>query len=208
MNIQNWARTWKEEIISHKYLIIFSLIFLLVANILNFFASTYVDTIITSSVPDLILDIIPTVNLDFLFVYGMLAIILVIAIHVIFVHVKEFHTVVLQFSLLIMMRSFFITLTHIAQPADARIITSLPGILSLFTFRNDLFFSGHTAVPFLAFLLFRKEKIGIFFLIMTIVMAITVLFMHVHYSIDVFSAFFITFGTYKLGQYFCKKICT
>jgi len=37
------------------------------------------------------------------------------------------------------------------------------------------------------------------------VMAATVLLMHVHYSIDVFSAFFITYGIYKIGQRLVAK---
>jgi hypothetical protein len=34
----------------------------------------------------------------------------------------------------------------------------------------------------------------------SIVLAITVLLMHVHYSIDVASAYFITYGVYKVGD--------
>jgi membrane-associated phospholipid phosphatase len=52
-------------------------------------------------------------------------------------------------------------------------------------------------MAFMAFLVFRKETIGKFFLILTAIFSVTVLLMHVHYSIDVFSAFFITYGVYK-----------
>jgi hypothetical protein len=44
-----------------------------------------------------------------------------------------------------------------------------------------------------------------FFLVMSLVLATTALLMHVHYSIDVFSAFFITYGTYHLGEWLFKK---
>ena len=37
-------------------------------------------------------------------------------------------------------------------------------------------------------------------------MAITVLGMHQHYSIDVFAAFFITYGVYKMGGWVIKKL--
>ncbi len=73
-------------------------------------------------------------------------------------------------------------------------------------FKNDLFFSGHTAVPFLGFLLFKNRKVKYTFLGASIIMAITVLLMHVHYSIDVFSAFFITYGTFKIGEWLFKKM--
>ena len=36
-------------------------------------------------------------------------------------------------------------------------------------------------------------------------MGITVLGMHQHYSIDVFAAFFITYGCYKFGNWFLMK---
>jgi hypothetical protein len=203
--LKAWFKTWRKELSGHKYLILISLGFLIIANIINFLTSSYVDKISTTAVPDLILDHIPTLNLDFIFIYGLLAVILVIIFHVAIFHIKALHTAIFQFSLLILVRSFFMVLTHLGQPADARIITGLHPLFMLLTFRNDLFFSGHTAMPFMAFLLFRKEKIGIFFLIMTVILAATVLFMHVHYSIDVFSAFFITYGTYKFGSWLSKR---
>jgi cell division protein FtsW (lipid II flippase) len=95
--------------------------------------------------------------------------------------------------------------THLKAPIDA-IAIELPWITSHLGFQNDLFFSGHTAVPFLGFLLFKDSNIRYFFLISSIVLGATVLFMHIHYSIDVFSAFFITFGTFKLGEHVFKKI--
>ena len=69
-------------------------------------------------------------------------------------------------------------------------------------FRNDLFFSGHTAFPFLAFLIFRDSWIRWVFLAGSLVQGTTVLLMHVHYSIDVVAAFFIAYGSYSI----CRKI--
>ena len=109
------------------------------------------------------------------------------------------------FGILGILRGFFITFTYLGLPFGA-IIPDYPGQLSMMFFSNDLFFSGHTAVPFLGFLLFRKEKIGLFFLVSTIVLASTILLGHLHYSIDVFAAFFITYGSYKLSNWFFKKI--
>ncbi len=202
-----WRRAWKSEFSSHKYLIFISLIFFILANIASFLASRYVDKITTVEVPDLILNLIPVLDLNFLFVYGFLAVIIIIISYVIFFRVKNSYKVLLQFSLLILVRSFFIILTHVGQPLEARAITGSPIFFQFLNFRNDLFFSGHAAIPFMAFLLFRKEKIGIFFLAMSIILAITVLFLHIHYSIDVFGAFFITYGTYVLGELLCNKFC-
>jgi len=55
-------------------------------------------------------------------------------------------------------------------------------------------------------LVFWKEKIRrIVFLITTLVFASSVIIAHIHYSIDVFAAPFITFSIYSLAKYFFKK---
>jgi hypothetical protein len=198
-------KEWKDEIVRHKFLLIISVIFLIIANLLNFLAGEYTETISTVAVTDLILDHIPAINLNFLFVYGFSFILAVMLLYPLFFEVKKLHVAISQFSLLVMIRSFFVSLTHLSIPAGA-VITQAPKLYALLDFQNALFFSGHTAVPFLGFLLFRKQKIGIFFLIATVIMALTVLFMHVHYSIDVFAAIFITYGSYKIGQWLFSKI--
>lgn len=195
---------WKREISRHKKLIFLSLIFLAIAILLNSTAGNYADKKGTVAIPDLILDNIPTLDLDFIFVYGFVFILAILLFYPLLFNVKELHIVISQFSLLVLIRSFFISLTHLSLPINA-LVYKTPSFFGLFDFKNALFFSGHTAVPFLGFLLFRKEKIGIFFLIMSLVMAFTVLSMHVHYSIDVFSAFFITYGGYKIGEWMFSK---
>jgi hypothetical protein len=204
--VNDWYHTWQLELRNNKYLIGLSLAFFIIANLVSLFASSYVDKLNSAAAQDLILDHIPTLDLDFIFGYGLMIVILVIFVYILFFRIKEFHRVTIQFSLLILMRSFFIVLTHLGRPADAHTVTDLPAIYQFFNFHNDLFFSAHTAIPFMAFLLFRKERIAIFFLVMTFVLAATVLFLHVHYSIDVFSAFFITYGTFKIGELISRKV--
>jgi membrane-associated phospholipid phosphatase len=196
---------WKKEVWSHKYLIAVSLLFLLIAIVFDIIAGTYVTKIDGVVAPDLILDNTPTIDLDFLFVWGGIIIVLVIFGYPLFFEVKELHKAIAQFSLLILVRSAFICFTHLSTPSSA-LFFEVPSLISIFTFQNDLFFSGHTAVAFLGFLLFKDKKLKCFFLIASITMGVTVLLMHVHYSIDVFSAFFITYGTFKMGEWFFKKI--
>jgi len=203
--VNKWYVEWKVELSKYKYFILLSLIFLFLAERLNFYASSYVDRLPSIAVKDLILNNIPTLNLWIIFIYGPFLFFSLIILYTLFFRVKEFHKVAILFSLLIFVRSIFITLTHIGAPTDASVANANYGFFNFFTFKNDLFFSGHVAMPFMAFLIFRKEAIGKIFLALTIISALTVLFMHVHYSIDVFSAFFITYGVYSFGQWLLNK---
>jgi hypothetical protein len=73
-------------------------------------------------------------------------------------------------------------------------------------FGADLFFSAHTGMPFLGALAFWKEKeIRYFSLFGSLFFAVVVLLGHLHYSIDVASAFFITYGIFHIAQYFFPK---
>ncbi len=203
--LQNWFKDWKVEISEYKYLILISIACLILSAIMSIFASTYVDRIHVVAVPDLILDNIPAINLNILFSYSFVTLLVLLTVYSIVFRVKEFHKVALLFSLLVLTRSMFITLTHLGAPPEALLGGNAPGIYELFNFRNDLFFSGHAAMPFMAFLIFRKELIGKIFLILTVILSATVLLMHIHYSIDVFSAFFITYGVYKFGEWLMDK---
>lgn len=200
------VKSWGREIWEHKYVLTISILFLIVSIFLDILAGTYADKKASIPVTDLILDSIPTINLSFIFSYGVTLMILVGLTYTLFFKVRELHIVIGQFSLLVLIRSFFVTLTHLRRPTEAVVNAYLSHVPRIFIFENDLFFSGHVAIAFLGFLLFRKEKIGIFFLIMTPIMALTVLFMHVHYSIDVFAALFITYGSYKIGQRLFRKL--
>jgi len=196
---------WKNEILMHKKFILLSCVFLLITLVLNYLAGSYVARKVNNAVSDLILDNLPSINLSWMFYYGALILILITLIYVVFFKVNKIHAVIGQGALLLLIRSFFICLTHLSTPEGA-IISHAPRVFDFLDFQNALFFSGHTAFPFLLFLIFRKEKIGIFFLIMSFVMAATVLLMHVHYSIDVFAAFFITYGSYKIGEKIISSI--
>jgi membrane-associated phospholipid phosphatase len=198
---------WKEELSKHQYFIYLSIIFIIIANLLYALSGMYADKQDGTPASDLILDNLPAINLSFFFSYGLTIIMLVLLLYPLIFKPRVIHVALTQLSFVILIRSFFVALTHLKVPPDA-ILSHLPRYFDFITFNNDLFFSGHVAVAFLGFLLFRKENsfLKYFFLISTVVMAVTVLFMHVHYSIDVFAAFFITYGSYKIGEIFLNKL--
>jgi hypothetical protein len=63
---------------------------------------------------------------------------------------------------------------------------------------KDLFFSGHTATVFLCFLTTVSSKLRIWFLIATFLVGFFVLLQHVHYTIDVVAAPFVSYMCYKM----------
>jgi membrane-associated phospholipid phosphatase len=95
------------------------------------------------------------------------------------------------------------------NPPEKSILLIDPVVKYFGTGKNltkDLFFSGHTATLFLLFLVADKKWLKVIFLISTILVAAGVLLQHVHYSIDVAAAFFFSYCSYKIAQYFHFKV--
>ena len=169
----------------------------------NFYAGTYATRQASNSVTDLILSTIPVFDIDHIFVYSsmiFLAFMFVLCV----IEPKRIPFVLKSIALFIFTRSIFITLTHIA-PFPSQIVVE-SALLSKFSFSADLFFSGHTGLPFLMALAFWNHKIiRYIFIAGSLVGATIVLAAHIHYSIDVFSAFFITYTIFHLSEVFFKK---
>jgi hypothetical protein len=198
-------RDWRHEFIEYRYLILLSLIIVAVATFLDYYSGVYVSTKTkVVAVPDLILDHIGPVDAHFFYVYGYLTICFTLFLYPFLLHIRMLHVVVSQFSFLVVLRAVFVLLTHLQTPPDG-IRVHFPWIFEGISFQNDMFFSGHTAIPFLGFLLFQG-KIRYFFLTGSICMGSVVLLMHLHYSIDVFSAFFITYCCYRAGRGLLEEI--
>src|SRR3989344_2803845 len=196
---------WLKDIWLNKLVIILSVGILIIASILNVLAGRYVTRKGVASPPDLILDLIPSIDLNLLFIWGVLLIVGVMTAYIFLFKISKFHVYLSHISLLMLTRSFAMCLTHLKVPENA-VQIYWPKFLQVIAFKNDLFFSGHVAFTFIGFLLFKESKIKWFFIISSIVMAATVLLMHVHYSIDVFSAYFITYGTFVMGEKIFKRI--
>jgi hypothetical protein len=105
-------------------------------------------------------------------------------------------------AIFILIRSAFIILTHLAVPPNHSFID--PGrFIQNISSGNDLFFSSHTGFPYLLALFFWEKKyLKYFFILCSIFFGFIVLLGHLHYSIDVFAAFFITHSIFYLAQKF------
>jgi hypothetical protein len=193
--------------VSKKYVIYSSAIgvFLLALSLVaNFAANVFATNRMGNPVSDIILDNIPTYNVSVLFFQGF-GLFLAFAALLLIIRPKRIPFALKSLAMFILIRSAFIILTHMGPPANEMFFD--PGTISKkLTAGADLFFSSHTGLPFLAALIFWEEKIFRYlFLTLSLVFGAAVLLGHLHYSIDVFSAFFITYGIYHISRTFFKK---
>ncbi len=180
--------------------VILSIVMFAVAIFINFCAGTYATEKASNSVTDIVLNNIRTYDVDGMFIYGTFifwGFLLIVALY----HIHKFPFIIKTLSLFIIIRSIFISLTHIG-PFPSQIQIMPTSIISKFSFGGDLFFSGHTGIPFLIALIFWDiVPLRITFLLASLFFGTIVLLGHLHYSIDVLSAFFITFTIFHLAKY-------
>jgi hypothetical protein len=171
--------------------------------VMNYYAGTYAVEKESGSVTDIILSNTHTYDVDGIFVVGSFAMVAFI----LFLSFRKLNTLPFigeSIALFVMIRSVFITLTHIG-PFPTRISID-SDMLSRVSFGGDLFFSGHTGLPFLMALIFWKiPSLRYTFLTISVFFAVIVLLGHLHYSIDVVSAYFITYSIFHIAQRLFKK---
>ena len=178
---------------------------LLVASLLVNRAADYYTMLRASNpVTDIILDNIPVFNVNFIFFYGFAifwTFVIVLLVH----DPKKIPFALKSIAVFIVVRSIFISLTHMATPLEHSYLD--PGnIFHAVTSSDDLFFSSHTGLPFLMALIFWENKyLKIIFIAASLFFGTSVLLGHLHYSIDVFAAFFITYGIFQMSRTFFKK---
>jgi hypothetical protein len=180
------------------------------ALVISSYAVQFATASASNPVTDLILDNVPVFDVDGLFVNGAVIMVLFI-IAVCFLSPRRIPFAAKTIALFIVIRSLFIILTHIGSfptqavidPATQNLIGSIigNGLYSSFFLGKDSFFSGHTGLPFLmAFLYWDKKWLRYIFIAFSIMFGIIVLLGHLHYTIDVLSAFFIAYGIYRMAR--------
>jgi hypothetical protein len=155
-----------------------------------------------SPVGDIFLDNLPVLDLDFVIVQGAI-IAVAIGIMLFAKHPRYAIFGVKAIALFIIVRAFFVDLTHVGiYPRTMFDVGGMgAGIYNTINFSGNFFFSGHTGLPFLLALIFWREKIWrYFFLGVSVFFGMSVLLAHVHYSIDVFAAPFITYSILHIAE--------
>ncbi|MFA5948230.1 MAG: phosphatase PAP2-related protein [Candidatus Gracilibacteria bacterium] len=183
---------------------IVAVILLLLSFVVNFYAGTYATRKESNFVTDIILSNTPVFYFDGTFIYGTIIFVIFVVL-VCVLNPKIIPFTLKSLALFILVRSMFISLTHIGPfPTQLQIDDS--SILRHFTFGGDLFFSAHTGLPFLMALIFWNNIIfRIIFICISVFFGVVVLLAHLHYSIDVFAAFFITYTIFHIARNWFKK---
>ncbi len=182
----------------------FGLVLLAASLIINNLANSYTVSHVSNSVTDILLDNLPTVNVDFIFSDGAMIFLFIVA-FILLYEPRRIPFALKAIALFIFIRSLFLVLTHIAPPLHGSPI-DVDSLINKFSYGDDLFFSEHTGLPFMLALVFWREKyLRYFFIVATVIGASAVLLGHLHYSIDVFSAFFISFGIFNIAKVFFGK---
>lgn len=169
--------------------------------IANRYASFYATAQASNPVTDLFLDNLPVVKVEWI-VNDAAAIFGFCMIGLIIWQPRRIPFILKSVALFILIRSIFITLTHLA-PFPERVFLDPADIFRTLTYGGDYFFSGHTGMSFLLALIYWQEKpVRYFCLAASVLLSVGVILGHLHYSIDVFAAFFITYGIFVMAQRF------
>jgi hypothetical protein len=190
---------------SFVYFVSRSIALVCLSSLLTIYARQYADLHASNPVTDLVLSNIRAYDVGGIFIFGGIGMIVLTAI-VVLSRPNYIPFATSTIALFYMTRSICITLTHI-KPSPTIIDHSYSGTIlesisdSLYN-GSDLFFSGHVGLPFLMALIFWNIPLQRYvFLCLSVFFAFVVLLGHIHYSIDVFSAYFITYTIYHISAY-------
>jgi hypothetical protein len=176
-----------------------AIVIFLLSLVVNYFASQYAFVRKGNPATDILLDNLPVVQMDNAFVVGTWIFVLFL-ICVILARPGRAAFIMKSMALFIVVRSAFIIMTHIG-PSPLNTLAAPGEIGRAFSSGADLFFSGHTGMPFLfALMYWHNVRLRYIFIIVSIMAATGVILGHIHYTIDVASAYFITHGIYLVAK--------
>jgi hypothetical protein len=165
------------------------------AIVVNYYAVHMATALAGPAVPDIVFRYIPRMEFMWLDSYGALYLEYAILLYA-FIRTRSLVFFLKSMAVLILVRDAFINMTNLGIPEGTVPTTSF------FTQGGDLFFSGHTALPLMAALIFwHIPKVRYFMIGVSVLLGIEVLLGRQHYSIDVFAAPFIVYGVYSLCRH-------
>jgi hypothetical protein len=186
-------------------LVLEGIVFFLLALVVQHIAYNYIDYYVAGTpVGDLLLNNLPTINLDIFIVQGALVVtFILLCLFIAYPKYLPFSLKSLAFFLIT--RSFFISLTHLG--INFHQITLNQNSIGfgwydfLYNAKNDFFFSGHVGATFLfGLIFFNKKRWRWLFFTASFIFGVSMILAHMHYSIDVFAAPFITYGIFVISK--------
>lgn len=196
------ARRYKDHFAHHDYRVAAVGAFLLfIASLFaSLLAGHFAKEVASNPVSDIVLSHTPALDVGGLFVFGTALFVIFVA-AISFAQPRRIPFIFLSLALFFFIRAGFVSLTHIA-PFPERAVTDFGITLKKYFFGNDLFFSGHTGTPFMMALIFWRDlRLRFAFLAWSVFFALVVLLGHLHYTIDVAAAYFITYSIYNLSEW-------
>lgn len=192
-------RYWTQKKYMNSSLV--GLVLFLMSLVANRYASFFATAQASNPVTDLLLDNLPVMRVEWI-VNDVAALFGFFMIFLILWQPRRIPFILKAVAFFIVVRSGFIILTHLA-PFPERVILDPADIFRTLTYGGDYFFSGHTGMSFLMALIYWQEKrVRYFCLGISMLLSVGVVLGHLHYSIDVFAAFFITYGVFVMAQRF------
>lgn len=202
-----WLEKYKPYFQNKEFLFstVAAVLFLVAGILATFFAIIYATEKASAPVTDIILNNIPVFDLDGIFIWGPVIYWFVIGIYLVFRAPAKIPFTLKSISIFLFIRSLFLIMTHIG-PFPSHTQINITGAIGIFASGSDLFFSSHTGMPFLIALVFwSNKKIRNLSLAASLIFGTVVLLAHLHYSIDVFAAFFITYAIFHIVLKLFKK---
>ena len=195
--VARYRESWFDR--DFRFYLPVSVAALAAALFVNFWAIQQATYKASASVTDIILSNIPVFEVDQLFVYGTFIAVLV-SVVMLLMHPKRIPFALHAVTLFILIRSAFTLMTHLGPP-EVSYLSDFGATITNSFFGADQFFSAHTGMPFLGALAFWNidNRFKWFYLLCSVFFGAVVLLGHIHYTIDVASAFFITYGIYHLA---------
>lgn len=192
-----WRTNYKLKTI--QYQLIFSVVIL--AIVLYFYSGflEYVENRDGFSFQDPILNLIKPINLTWL-IFLSIYLSLIAGIIILIRKPLQFIFAIQIYIVLILVRMLAMYTVPFNPPPE--MIPLNDPFVKIFgtgkILTKDLFFSGHTATLFMLYLVVEKKILKKIFLLLTIIVALSVILQHVHYFIDVFAAPFFTLACYAI----------
>lgn len=186
---------------SYQKSLAIGILLVIIAIVINQVMLSYTDQRDGVQIPDPIIDNLPTYNL--FFIRTLIPVLtLFLLIYLCYKSPKKIPFMAKSIGLMYIVRYFFMFLLSLKSHPEKVYLGEINFFSSLIPYNgNDLFFSGHVALPFISALLFwQNKKVRNSFLILTFFAGIVTLLSKTHYSIDVFAAIPITYAVYKFSE--------